>query len=179
MTKVKIFHDRTQVKKDRSMKTIRQLLKISILVTVIVLVSVGTSQAFNPQPEPPGSVAVGITTSQTAWLSVVLPPDPFHPPDPCRVRLSLFDAEGNVLRVMEDTVRPGQVISLGLSGAELGLRAGERMQIYAQVEACGPLKGKRRVKIKAGLELFDNETGMTIVVVPVATTLLRSPGLDR
>lgn len=165
------------------MKSIGQLLKISILAAIIAIGSIGVAQAFNPQPDPPGSVAVGITTSQTARISVAnvsnhlrFPPDPCTPPDPCHVRLSFFDSQGNTLRVMEDTVRPGQVISMDLCGIELELPDTKRLQIYALVEylveylveADSTLrKVKDNASIKSGLELFDSRTGVSTLALPV------------
>lgn len=155
------------------MKSIGQLLKISILAAIIAIGSIGVAQAFNPQPESPGSVAVGITTSQTARISVANVSNHLcHPPDPCHVRLSFFDSQGNTLRVMEDTVRPGQVISMDLRGIELELLDTKRLQIYAIVEYLVEGDSTRRkvndnASIKSGLELFDSRTGVSSLALPV------------
>lgn len=161
------------------MKNIRQLLKISIVTAIIVIGSIGVAQAFNPQPEPPGSVAVGITNGQTARISVANVSEhigDIFPPDPCHVKISFFDSQGNTLRVMEDVeILPGQVISMDLKGNELRLSDTERLQIYAIVEYRLEAKGTRQkvknnISIKSGLELFDSRTGVSTLVLPVAGT---------
>ena len=65
---------------------------VGAVVSALVGLTLGSAQAFNPQPDPPGFGMFGITEFQRAHLQVALPAIQKTrgqiPPDPCRVELS-------------------------------------------------------------------------------------------
>ena len=127
--------------------------------------------AFNPQPDPPGFGMVGIAEGQTARLNVVNlgNADPLHPPDPCRVELQFFDADGNAIAGSRARVRPGQAVSLDYvasfvpadiaTGAVVAARAEIRPAVNTDTGLLPP-------QCRATVEIFDNSTGRTGVFIP-------------
>ncbi len=153
-------------------------LKMSILTgTLVAIIGVGglsgQAQAFNPQPEPPASLALGIVESQIAVLHVLAPPTVLNQ-DPSAVRLALYHADGKELQTLKGKVEPGQVLSMRFPGRALGLGSGERATIYGVVQCLGRVAAKVGCAqtIVASLEVFDVETGKTQVVVPVVPGIL-------
>ncbi len=107
----------------------------------------------------------GITRGQTARLNVLHPPDPFLPPDPCRVALAFFDAAGAELAARTVSVARGHLALLDVSGDDLLRDPGVgRIQLYGLVAV---RQADRRAcrGLVATLEVFDNETLRTTVVV--------------
>ncbi len=156
------------------MKNVRHLFKVSILAVIIVLSCLGAAQAFNPQPEPPKSIPIGLAEDQTARITVALPPDSIGRTGAVKVRMAIFDMTGEMRKVVDAAVGPGQAISMDLSSADLRIFDGERMQLYAIVEILGGTEA--RVKgaqgIRAGFEIFDTTTGRTSAVVAADITIV-------
>lgn len=153
----------------------KQRIFLLALAIVTGLFAFQQVHAFNPVPEPPQSVPIGIDESQTAVVNVGHPPDPFHPPEPAiRVQLGLYDASGILLRTLRTRVSPGQVVSMEITGRELGLRPGERLTIYGVVQCLGNSASKVRCaqSIKPSVELFDNDTRRTSIVVPIVPAIV-------
>lgn len=164
--------------------TIGQVVKTYALAALVALGMVGTAEAFNPQPEPPGSVMVGVTDSQTLQIAVVQPPDPIQPPEPIssaqppqpiRVALILFDATGNRLFSEEVEVAANRIefedvdFSLGL----VDFPFAGRQQVYAMVVCLGTTGEQARCakSLEASVEVFDSQTGVTQFVIPLRPTV--------
>jgi hypothetical protein len=123
---------------------------------------------------------VGITRGQTARLNVVnandVPPGPCRssaevPPGPCRAQVDLifFDNTGRMLARTTATLAPGHAAFLDLNGDTLE-RQGNRAQVRAAVMTPPPEPDSvSRAVLVATVEVFNNETGRTIVVIPAAT----------
>jgi len=106
----------------------------------------------------------GIAWGQTARLNVVSPPNAVAP---CTARLQFFDRSGNVLAASSANVQPGTLVSLDLAAAKAlrGTREG-RAQIHALVRV-SPTRRSSCRGVVSTLELFDNRTLKTeLVVVP-------------
>jgi hypothetical protein len=164
-----------------------------------LLLSASAASAFNPQPEPPGSVAFGIAESQVAEIALVhvshppdpvIPPDPIFPPDPvfpagiCAVAMTFSAADGTVVAESRGELEPGRILGFRVAGAELGLRVGSRLKLRATVEFLGDAEERLRCNatVKAGVEVYDARTGVASLLLPVPTTYLpprRDAFLDR
>ena len=157
------------------MKSIKKLIFVSVLGAFFCISIVGVSQAFNPQPDPPGSLPLGITGNQTARLSVAYPHSSlFVPPVEIGITMSFIDADGNTLVSQGATLLPGLTVHLDLPGTDLLLGVSDREQIRARVDCLGDM-GARLIcngNTRASLEIFNTGSGRTTLVVPVATTFL-------
>lgn len=144
------------------------------LMTVTGLFTLQQVHAFNPVPEPPQSVPIGIDEFQTAVINVGVPPDPLRLPEPIRVQLALYDAAGNLLRTLRTRVSPGQVVSMEVERRNLRLRQGGRLTIYGIVQCLGNAASKVSCaqSIKPSMELFDNDTRRTSIVVPMIPAIV-------
>ncbi len=91
-------------------------LVVGAVVSALVGLTLGSAQAFNPQPEPPGFGMFGITEIQQAHLHVALPAVQRlrgqHPPDPCRVELSFVNEAGMAVWVEMHTIMPGDTVNM-------------------------------------------------------------------
>jgi hypothetical protein len=130
------------------------------------------ARAFNPQPDPPGYGMVGIATGQTARLNIVNVgvPDPTTglPPDPCRARLQFVDADGNELASRGVAPEMGHAKFLDFT---------PNFVPVSTVDAVAPLRAEIRAVVltdnglppgpcRVTLEIFDNVTGRSEVIVP-------------
>jgi len=128
----------------------------------------GTVSAFNPQPEPPLSMPVGVTDTQTVAIHVSHPPDPIAPTAVIPVSVGLFDASGNLLTSTKLDATPGKVGTMAISGDKLSIPPGGRMTVYAVTQCLGGAKATSRcaASINTSMELFDTNTGRTSLSVP-------------
>lgn len=106
----------------------------------------------------------GITLSQTARLSVVSVDNPDL--RPVRVELLFLDNQGRVLAQSQETLLPGQAALLDLRGVEAA-RGVNRAQIRAQVRFVDNPDIRVAQKVLPTLEVIDNASGRTTVVVPL------------
>ena len=116
-------------------------------------------KAFNPQPDPPAFGVIGVDPYATARLNAVCPDSPLPggvSPGPCNVTLAFRDINGNVLSRAVKTLLPGQGTWLDWNGAQIGRG---RTEIQPSV----PVGGTGFVLLT--VELFDNQTGRTIVTM--------------
>jgi hypothetical protein len=149
-----------------------------IALLCVLAVSAAPTAAFNPQPDPPGSVMVGVVAWQTARLSVVNVPVHPHqrtlfPPGPCVVRLAIYDAAGDVLAILDGTSVPvGEAIHLDFEASRWLSRPGERLQIRAEVVLVGEPADLVRCdgSVKPALEIFQDRSGVTALVLPIEAT---------
>jgi hypothetical protein len=131
-------------------------------------------RAFNPQPEPPARFGmVGLTRGQTARLNVanLQPPDPLHD---CRVMLGFVDSMGQTFFDRAGAEIVSEVSLPRGHAAFLDLRSGEafrdertrRVQFRAGLEGVPPPDNTPDpcANLVATLEIFDNETGRTLVL---------------
>jgi hypothetical protein len=126
-------------------------------------------QAFNPQPDPPRLGMVGIADGQTARLNLanVSAPDDVLIPPPCRARLQILDADGNVLAQQRVAVAAGHAMFVDFRPSFVPTNVGDvlgplRAEIRAAVDfADGAVPPPCRVS----LEIFDNETGRTQIAM--------------
>ena len=153
----------------------KRLFFVSVLAAIFCVAGSGISQAFNPQPDPPGSVTVGITFNQTARLSVTFPRSSlFVPQTEIGITMRFIDAAGNLLRSQGAILTPGVTVFSDLLGGDLLLIEGQREQIRAEVDCLGDI-GTRLLcdgSVKASLEIFNNGSRRTTIQVPVTTTFL-------
>jgi hypothetical protein len=80
----------------------------------VAVLGLGTAQAFNPQPDPPGQWRFGIlTVSEGQVIRLNIANLGAVPPGPCRVSLGFVDAEGGELvPAVVGAVRPGGSVSV-------------------------------------------------------------------
>jgi len=131
-----------------------------------------------------------ITAGQTARLNVVnaLPqPPPIYPsPPPTRLTLMFVDGNGNPFNIagapLQTTVTlgPGQSAFLDLNGDALPVGPPvypspppQRVQIRAVLPSCD---GCDQGFVIPTLEMFDNATGKTTLVVPDTPAIARVDG---
>jgi hypothetical protein len=140
------------------------------VATAVILAATGlahTAIAFNPQPDPPFGM-IGIAPGQTARLNLVNTGSPdaalFAPP--CRARLRLLDAAGNVLTHMRAEVGAGHSTWLDYSPAPAPTNIGDAVvPLRAEIRASVSFDDNELAPpCRVTLELFENATGRTTVL---------------
>ncbi|HEY1909954.1 MAG TPA: hypothetical protein VGG73_03470 [Vicinamibacterales bacterium] len=127
--------------------------------------------AFNPQPDPPFLGMLGLADGQTMRINLVnlatIDPNGV-PPDPCRGRLSIFDADGNELAGRHVNVPAGHATFLDFaadfSTNGAGITATPlRAEVLPAVSSDAGLlpPGPCRISV----EIFDTATGRTQIAV--------------
>lgn len=162
----------------------RPTLWSTLILLGVFAVTTTPAGAFNPQPEPPASDPLGLAFGQTARIQVVnvvdllrplVPPEPIHDGADlvCAARLSLFDADGESIIIVDSRVGPGQTVGAELSARELGIGPGERVTVRGVVEFTGETEERLRCQAttRSSLEVFDSRSGKTGLVLPVTTTV--------
>ncbi len=141
---------------------------LTIAALVAGLGVFGSASAFNPQPEPPLSMPVGLTDTESVAIHVSEAPDPTGRTAVIPVTVGLFDASGNLLLSTMIDVAPGKVGSLAISGEKLGIPPGGRMTVYAVTQCRGGAVTTLRCaqSVNSSMELFDTNTGRSSLVVP-------------
>ena len=143
---------------------------IRFFVGVVTLgLALGSAVAALAISEENGFPIFGIGVGQTARLNVI---NTISDPGvmPCRVALSFFDGEGNLLGGPDTKeLRPGQSAFLDQAITDPGIRPPGRLQIRAAVaaefgngqelRACG--------RVIQTLEVFSTETGQTVFIHPM------------
>lgn len=151
-----------------------KICKTTFCIAVLALgIAALPAAAFNPQPEPPGSVAIGLISDQFARITVTNSTDRVSGilPCVCPVLLTLLDDSGTALGSQEMDVFPGEIGSFEFG---LSLKAGERRIVRGLVEFTGG-EGARlacNAGTRSGLEIADGSDGATVVAVPIVTTYL-------
>ncbi len=158
-------------------------------------VALATAQTTTPSfPVPLNSLTVttpmiGISTGQIARLNVLNPgvPAPAATASLCPVQLSFVDSGGNVLKLMEFLVIPGQSQSLDLNhDTEGGANSGVRFELRAIIRIPPPSTTTTPPTttttptmaplipascVVPSLEIFDGTTGRTEALVTQTFTL--------
>jgi hypothetical protein len=120
--------------------------------------------------DDPGSSLVGIARGQVARLNVVnlgtIPPDPYFPPGPCRVTLTFVDGKGNVLSQVTKSVDFNRAASVDIAWSDVPPDPYHRLQVRALVNVEPDARGLLP-SLKPTLEVFNVDTGMTTLVIPV------------
>ena len=149
-----------------------RLISLGLAVAWVTLATAPAS-AFNPQPETPGSVAIGLAAGQTARISVVNATDRVSGivPCVCPVVLTLLDENGTVLTTERIEIDPG---AIGSAVFEPGPRQRDTLIVRGLVEFPGP-EGERLVcncGTRSGLEIVSGQNGATMIAVPIVTSYL-------
>ena len=138
-------------------------------LAIAVATSSRTAKAFNPQPDPPRIGMVGIAEGQTARLNLanVSAPDDVLIPPPCRARLQILDANGNVLAQRRVAVAAGHATFVDFQPSFPPTNLGDvlgppRAEIRAAVDFAD---GGYPPPCRASLEIFDNVTGRTQIAL--------------
>jgi hypothetical protein len=153
----------------------KNILTPAFAALTLALAAAGPTQAFNPQPDPPGRWAMmGMVSVQTARLSVLALPvaraagvtASSRSSHACVVLMTFLDSEG--VKLGEDTrvLTPGFAAFVDLKGSLLSLpgrtdRAQFRVEVMVQPTMPGflPCEG-----VAATVEIFD-DTGRTSLIV--------------
>jgi hypothetical protein len=148
----------------------RRLAAGSLCALVVAVGALSRSaNAFNPQPDPPRIGMVGIADGQTARLNLVnvsAPDDTLIPP-PCRARLQVLDADGNVLAQRRVVVDAGHSAFVDFRPSFMPTNIGDvlgpaRAEIRAAVDFADEVFPP---PCRASLEIFDNVTGRTQIAL--------------
>jgi len=146
--------------------------KSVIAASVVALFGMTTAvelgaQASRATPSPVQFALTGITSDQTARLTVSAVTDRAYPPGPCRVTLSFVDQQGHALlnsdgRVLESqvTLQPGESAFLDIGGASASRRLNFRPVVVEQGA------GGNAAICLPQLEIIDNATQTTSVINP-------------
>jgi hypothetical protein len=133
------------------------------------LLNPGAIAGFNPQPEPPGDYSFGlfnIVRGQTARLGVsfVDVPEGF-PPGPCRVTLSFYSGDGQLIGQSIQSLDLGHTAQFDLptNGFPVGWRARIRASVHVE-----PLDGGVVPCIMPAVEVFASDTGKGALYYPGA-----------
>jgi hypothetical protein len=132
------------------------------------------------QPDNPIIVGpVGLTAEQTARFSVVA-----HPPNPCIGTMGFIDTSANqLLPPTSVTLQPNQAISVDVSGefvsnSALGGPRPEVIGVFTPTTSAATPPGTAPLPANAclpSLEVFDQLTGYTRVLVPPGPPIVPSP----
>ena len=143
-------------------------MKLIALAAIVITGAVwgATSASAIKEVDPRAqSGMVGITAGQTARLNV-FHDDPFSRDDPFfRVELSIVDGEGNILAQKVIDLNSGKAAFLDLRASEVPPRDTDRTQIRGVVRYVGT-PDTRTYMWTPTLEVFDNATGETSLLVP-------------
>lgn len=124
------------------------------------LLNPGAIHGFNPQPEPPGDSNFGlfnVVKGQTARVSAAFVDLPHgFPPGPCRVTLSFYGGDGQLISQSIQTLDLGKTAQFDFSTTNFP--AGARARIRASVHA-EPLEGGLTPCIMPAVEVFAGDTG--------------------
>ena len=143
------------------MKPKGRLLKAATLVVLMAITALSITnpaKAFRPIFMQFNFGMVGITRGQTARLSTLNAGR-----EPINLSLNFTDSAGRLIKQSFETVEGGHAIFLDLTPGTVDDVAG-RFQIHASIEASGR-GGDGSLQIIPTLEVFDNETGRTHVVL--------------
>ncbi|MBZ5580174.1 MAG: hypothetical protein LAP40_26745 [Acidobacteriia bacterium] len=139
-----------------------------------------TTPAPTPVTQTQTSGMVGLTTGQTARLNALNPgvPAPFATAALCSAQVSFLDDQGNVLKTESITVIPGKSVSFDLNRDKDVTASTGRLEIRATIgfppltgtiSTTPPVTGSAVPVIYCSLtptlEVFDNDTGKTQVVL--------------
>jgi hypothetical protein len=136
----------------------------------ILNVAIGVAQGDFTSPQQHTSGVVGITTGQTAKLNVLYPTVPAPILQVlCTVTLVIADDQGKILKSQDaQQLIAGRSISLDLN-ADTDLPSGtNRVQIHALTLTPNP-----GCALMPTLEIIDNSTGKTTVVIGTKVTFPR------
>ena len=110
------------------------------------------------------SGVIGITRGQVVRLNVVNTLDVYNPsaipPDPYRVTLSFFTAEGTLLTQMTKFLSPGQAASLDVNADNFPPNQGQRLMVHAVVSGVPDINGLAPC-VMPTVEGFDISNGKT------------------
>ena len=146
-----------------------QLASRLVIISVLAILALGMgTSAWGGTLVGNGFGLVGIGLGQTARLNAVNLGGPDT--QPCEVEMTFFDDEGDRLAERGIIIIGGKSASLDLSADQLGgpdTRPGQRFQLRGIVKALGGPDTKLRCEeiIVSTLEVFDNETGRTTVLL--------------
>jgi hypothetical protein len=132
-----------------------------------MLLNPGAAAGFNPQPEPPrGDSDFGlfnVITGQTARVeaSFVDAPSGF-PPGPCRVTLSFYSGDGQLLSQSIQSLAPGATAQFDYPTTNLPANSRIRIRASVHVES----EGGFLPCIMPAVEVFDNTTGKGSIFYP-------------
>jgi hypothetical protein len=128
----------------------------------------GDIAGFNPQPDPPKVFGqLGIVAGQTIRLNAVNVLDPAttaFPPDPCRVTLVLFGADGAILAHSSEVLQPGAATFLDFSLPVIVNSIRTEVRADVTVENLVSTRLLPPDPCRATLELFDNTSGQTTAI---------------
>jgi hypothetical protein len=160
--------------------------KIALLTLASGWLALQSTQAFNPQPDPPRYGMIGITPGETLRINVANPQLPFATllPPPCRVELTFLDSTGNpLLPPVQRTLEAGQSAHFDLNGDALFTPGTgdilRRAEVRPVVRVLSNPTDVGTVFLApepcvSSIELFDNATGKTRV-----SAGLQNPGVIR
>ena len=178
-----------KLERSRMMKTQSNFPKALSIAVLFVLASAFAAiwqttrvSAFNPQPDPPAFAYIGISFSQTARLSVVTDRDVAQ--GPCRnIELQFVDARGHTLVHSIQPLRAGRAVFLDLDRNEIQGAENARVEVRGVVKCpadpSAPASDSDRggPSLFADVQVFNNETGKTEVVLPAVQSIV--PAVQR
>ncbi len=163
------------------MTRMRQLSLAGVLVLVaasgVALRHPVVLNAFNPQPDPPGTQKfppLSVTAAMNVRVSVANTKFLAESSErPCAVVLLVFDSDGNVLARERKLLGARQSASIELPGSGI---VSARGALQAQVWAAAEASGTARCPTNASFELVDAVTGHTVVALGGPDTI-GDPGI--
>ena len=131
----------------------RWRLMVVVCLAAVVLLGVFPRTAPAPTMVEYGIHSVGMTSTQTARVSVIN-----HQRDAVTISGNYLDDTDKVIKTFDLTINGGQIGFIDINGDGLGLNEGQRLQF--RVFVTGPSK-----RLQVSLELFDTASGKTELVV--------------
>jgi hypothetical protein len=124
----------------------------------------GKAFAFDPQPDPPAFGLVAISPGQVARFNVVCWGHSIGTvePGPCRAELMFHSTDGRTIKSLLVSLKPGQAASLDLPFPTTATP--NRLEIIPCI-----VPGLRSGRLIPTVEIFDSETGRTVLFVPPVT----------
>ena len=148
----------------------KSVVLVSVLV-VIVFAVVSSTQAFNPQPDPPGKWGmIGMNPNEAGRLNIVSDDN-----DACTIGLGFVDADGNLIKGELKALHVGHAQFLEIMGSQVVGRGESRASIRPILRDPGsslPVgfpPGPYRF-FSATYEIYERGSGRTILLVPAVQT---------
>lgn len=132
---------------------------LAVLMSIAALLINNPAKAARPTAVEFNFGMIGITRDQTVRLSTLN-----LGIEPVNLSINFADQEGRLIKRSVEKLEAGHSIFLDLTPGTIDAGAG-RLQIHASVEAGSRLGGDVGRRIIPTLEVFDNETGKTQVVL--------------
>ncbi len=145
--------------------------RLAVLIAGVGLVTSLPAGAFNPQPEPPGSPVLAVSSGERVQIHVLnsaLRTDRLGRGLNCAAQMTLYSGStGAVIKQATAVAGRGRAVSLAASSTEIGgVSRGQQSLVYAEVRFVNSSDAEKilcGLNTTSGAETVQEQTGVTNV----------------